>query len=100
MSAHPLVPNPRDLLALLEEEGLLIIHPKQVISRRTFSILLNCCENTIDNRGNSDHNGFDVAFPEKKQVGENSVGWYAGDAFDYLDSLPKARTGKQRKQKR
>ena len=90
MSTQPLVPNPRDLLAMLEEEGLLIIHPKQVISRRQFSILLGCCENTIDNRSNPKHKGHDEAFPKKRIKGENSVGWYAGEAFDYIEALPKA----------
>lgn len=91
MSTQPLVPDPRDLLALLEEEGLLIIHPKQIISRRQFSILLGCCENTIDNRTNPNHKGRDKTFPDKRKTGENSVGWYAGEVFDYIDSLPKAR---------
>ena len=94
MPTQHLIPDPRQMLALLEEEGLLIIHPKQVISKRAFSILLSCSENTIDNRGNRDHNGFDEGFPEKRKTGENSVGWYASEAFDYLDSLPKAQSQK------
>lgn len=82
------VPNPRDVLDLLEEEGLLIIHPKQVIDRKKFARLLNCCENTIDNRVKRAKEGLDSAFPKKRRTGENSVGWLAGEVLDYIDSLP------------
>ncbi len=81
--------DPRDVLDLLEDQGLLIIHPKQIIGRSVFAKLLGCSENTIDNRANPDHKGHDPRFPEKRKKGENSVGWLAGEAFDYIDALPK-----------
>ena len=89
MTSQHLLPNPRDILDLIEDQGLLIIHPKQIIGRKTLSVLLDCSEGTIDNRTDPTHKGFDPNFPAKRKKGENSVGWLAGEALDYIDALPK-----------
>lgn len=89
MTSKQLTPNPREVLDLLEDQGLLIIHPKQIIGRKTLSMLLDCSEGTIDNRTDPNHKGFDPSFPAKRKKGENSVGWLAGEAFDYIDALPR-----------
>ena len=91
MSALPADYDPRALLDALDHMGLLIIHPKQLVSRETVARLLGCCENTVDNRLDEKHKGFDCRFPQKRQKGENSVGWVAGEVFDYIDSLPAAK---------
>ena len=98
MSALPVAYDPRALLDLLDDMGLLIVHPKQMISRETVAKLLGCCENTVDNRLDAQHRGFDPDFPKKRLKGENSVGWVAGEVLAYIDGLPHAtkKTGMEK----
>ena len=88
MTANTQIPDPRQLLDLMEDRGLVIIHPKQLISRDAVAALLGCCGNTVDNRTDKKHKGYDSTFPKKRKKGENSAGWIAGEVFDYIDSLP------------
>lgn len=92
MSMQVIVPNPKDILDLLDERGLVIFHPKQLLGRNVLCKLLDCSGGTIDNRGDPDHKGFDPKFPKKREKGGNSIGWMAGEVFDYIDTLPYGRT--------